>query len=215
MKTIKRIIKPLLAGLCISLLLASSLQAEDKFYRYINDSGVKVINDEMPPEFVAGGYDVIHINGTLIERVPRQLSEEELRLQNTEEARARTRQQEAESNRERDESLLLRYSSLLDIEAAQSRAMRDLQIRVSILSSNLSAIKSQIEREQQKAADIERRGRTVPQSMMDNIDILRVEIEDTEQAIASRRLEAESVKESFLRDIERFAVLQNEVNLRR
>ncbi len=90
-----------------------------------------------------------------------------------------------------------------------------MKIRISILKSNLVSIKSQIEREQAKAANIERRGREVPQDLLKNINILRQEIEDTEQSIVMRREEIESVKASYQRDIERFKTLKDRVDMRR
>ncbi|ARN76346.1 hypothetical protein [Oceanicoccus sagamiensis] len=200
----------------VFLLSSSSLvQGADQLYRYINDKGVPVINDNIPPEFVAGGYDIIRPDGSLLRSVPRQLSEEELQLRNTEESRARFQEEEDARLRAWDESLMLRYSDLDDIEAAQSRTMRDLKIRISILKSNLVTIKSQIEREQQKAADIERRGGTVPEDLSKNINTLRLEIEDTEQSIVVRNVEIESVKASYQRDMDRFKTLIERVEMRR
>ena len=47
--------------------------------------------------------------------------------------------------REWDESLLLRYSTVADIEAARERALRDLRIRLSILKGNKRSLKQQAE----------------------------------------------------------------------
>ena len=151
----------------------------------------------------------------LIRTVPRQLSAEELLLRNTDESRARFQEEEDARLRAWDESLMLRYSDMDDIEAAQSRAMRDLKIRISILKSNLVSIKSQIEREQQRAADIERRGGTVPEDLSTNINTLRLEVEDTEQSIVVRNVEIESVKASYQRDMDRFKTLLQRVEMRR
>ena len=203
----------LLSGLL--LVICPGLQAAGELYRYFNEKGVQVIDDKVPPEFVPNGYDIINQDGTLIKRIPRQLSEEELRLRNTEESRMRLRQEEEKRLREWDESLMRRYSDIEDIEAAKLRAVRDLQIRISILRSNLITIKAQIEREQKKAADIERRGATVPKAISENIDVMRLEIEDTEQSIIVRREEIESVKASYQRDIERFTTLLDRVEMRR
>lgn len=188
--------------------------AANQLYRYTNDKGIVVINDNIPPEFVSRGYDVILENGTLIRRVPRQLSDEELSLRNTDESRQRLKEEEAARMLAWDKSLMLRYSSIEDIEAAQKRAMRDLQIRISIQKSNLITIKAQIEREQQRAADIERRGGQAPEELSKTIDSLRREVEDTEQSIVVRREEIQAVKASYQRDIERFSTLLHRVEMR-
>lgn len=202
--------------LTVALLSASlSAKASAQLYRYTNDKGVMVIDDAVPPEFVAGGYDVINSDGSVIRRIPRQLSDEELRLRNTDESRARFQQEEEARMKAWDESLLLRYSDVADIEAALNRALRDLNVRISILKSNLYSMKSQVEREQQKAADIERRGIEVPADLSKNINTMRLEIEDTEQSIVVRREEIESVKSTYNRDINRFETLRGRVEMRR
>ena len=197
------------------LVICPGSYAAGELYRYLNEKNVQVIDDKVPPEFIPKGYDIINRDGTLIKRVPRQLSEEELRLRNTEESRKRLREEEEKRMRSWDESLMLRYSDIEDIEAAKTRAIRDLQIRISILRSNLVSIKGQIEREQKKAADIERRGVAVPEAMSKNIDVMRLEIEDIEQSITVRREEVESVRASYQRDIERFTTLLDRVEIRR
>jgi chromosome segregation ATPase len=199
----------------ILIVFCLNLQANNQLYRYKNDEGVPVINFRIPPEFVHKGYDIINPDGSLIRKIPRALSKEELLLRNTDESRVRFAEQEEQRLRAWDNSLMLRYSSMDDIEAAQERAMRDLKVRISILKSNLTTIKSQIEREQLKAANIERSGGEVPEEMSGNIDILRLDIEDTEQSIAARRDEIDSVNAAFARDMNRFTALQDRVNMRR
>ena len=80
-------------------------------YRYTNDEGNKVVAYQVPPEFVANGYEILSPTGALIDVVPRQLDDGE-----------REAAAEQERLRKWDESLLLRYSSVEDIEAARERA---------------------------------------------------------------------------------------------
>jgi hypothetical protein len=110
---------------------------------------------------------------------------------------------------------LLRYSTVDDIAAARDRAMREFDVRISILRSNLLSVKSHIESEQAKAADLERRGATVPAAITDTIANLRHEITDTEEAIAQHTREKEHVGAKFEKDIERFKTLQDIVDFRR
>lgn len=200
----------------VALIIVSPCEAAGQVYRYLNDKGVPVIDQRIPPEFVSKGYDILDA-GTLqlIQRVPRQLTEEELRLRNTDEARAQLKVEEERRLKAWDESLMIRYSSVDDIEAARNRAVQDLQIRISILKSNLTSIKSRIEKDQQTAANIERRGGAVPSELLGKIQILRQEIEDTEQSIEIRKREIEDVRASFQRDIERFKKLADRVEMRR
>jgi hypothetical protein len=205
--------------LVVGLLQVSYAVAESKakaqYYRYNNERGIPVIDETIPPEFVAGGYDIITRDGSLIRRVPRQLTEDELKEQGSDAARERLREEEELRLQAWDEMLMLRYSSVEDISAARDRAVRDLYIRISILKSKLMSVKAQIEREQLKAADIERSGRDVPENLTAIIDKLGREIEDTEESIAVRRQEVDEVKASYQRDIDRFGLLMDRVNMRR
>jgi hypothetical protein len=109
----------------------------------------------------------------------------------------------------------LRYSSVDDIEAARDRALREIDVRLSILRSNLLSVKGQIESEQLKAADLERRGLEVPAGAISNMEMLKREIGDTEEAIVQRTNEKSQVAASFQKDIDRFKTLQDMVDYRR
>ena len=95
------------------------------------------------------------------------------------------------------------------------RALRELRVRVSILKSNTRSLRHQVESHQAKAADIERTGREVPVDLLASIDDLQQEIASTERSISERQDEMLAVEESFQRDMERFEMLLDMVELRR
>jgi hypothetical protein len=114
-----------------------------------------------------------------------------------------------------DESLMLRYSTIEDIEAARERTLRDLRIRVSILKSNTRGLKQQVENYQRVAAGIERSGGTVGVERLTLIEELQFEISATERSIADRQAEVALVQKGFQEDIGRFEMLLEVVELRR
>lgn len=196
------------------LALSQAVFAVD-LYRYINDEGSTVIDYQVPPEHVKKGYEVINDKGVVVRVVPRELTEEEQK-----EADALKRLEEealAEQQRlqEWDEALLLRYSTIEDIEAAQERALRDLRIRVSILKSNKRSLKQQVENYQVQAAEMERMGKQVDVARLQAIEDLQSEIAITDRAIADREVEITAVQAAYESDIERFTVLLEMVEFRR
>ncbi len=207
-------LKALAAGLALAVVSCVTLAAE-YLYRYVNDAGVTVINYNIPPEYVQKGYEILNADGSVHRVVPRTLTEEELAEQSGEAYQAKVAAEEAERLRKWDESLLLRYSSIEDIEAARDRALDALRIRISILRSNVRSLKAQVENNQQRAADIERRGEQVPVEVVAVIDGLRSEITETERAIEERTNEMDVVRQGYQRDIDRFALLLDKVELRR
>lgn len=206
-------IKALAVGFALAV-AASLVQSADFLYRYVNDEGVTVINYSIPPEYVHKGYEILNRDGTVHKVVPKTLSPNELADESSDAYMAKVEAEEAERLRKWDESLLLRYSSIEDIEAARDRAVSDLRIRISILRSNIRSLTSQVESNQERAADVERRGGEVPVELVAAIDGLRDEIKETERAIEDRLKEIEVVEQGFQRDIDRFELLLDKVQLR-
>jgi hypothetical protein len=213
--TTRRAIKrcSLMAGLCL-VMSALVVHSADYLYRYVNDEGVTVINYSIPPEHVHKGYEILNTDGTVHEVVPRALTDEELSDQSSSAYQERVEAEEAERLRRWDESLLLRYSSIADIEAARDRALSELKIRISILRSNLRSLRAQVETNERRAADAERRGGDVPDEIVAAIDGFTSEIGETERSIKERESEIEVVEQGYQRDIERFAMLLDTVELR-
>lgn len=209
--------RPLLC--CLLLLLAGELSIANaqgkEFFRYRNAEGNVVVDHRVPPEYVAGGYEVLSDSGVVLRVVPRTPSEDEradVRAQQRMEAAAR---EEEERLRKWDETLLLRYSSVVDIEAARDRALRDLRVRLTILNNNRHGLRQQIESHQARAADLERRGREVDETLPNAIAALQREIVVTERQIAEHEYEMAETEKRFAADIQRFAQLEEVVRLRR
>lgn len=207
--------KPGLWLVCfVSALLAAQVMAAN-LYRYRNADGVLVMASQIPPEFAANGYEVISDTGVVLEVVPPAPTAD----QKADARAAREREAAALAEQERlrawDESLLLRYSSVADIEAARDRALKDLQIRVSILKSNRRSHRHKIENAQSQVAEAERAGRAPPENALATITTFKDEIASTDRWIAERERQIEGVRSEFQKDIERFRQLQSFVELRR
>lgn len=204
----------LLVSLCALVALPSLVQARE-MYRYVNDEGNSVIAYQVPPEQVARGYEVLNEKGVLIDVVPPSLDDEARASMDAQQRRDSAAAAERERLQKWDESLLLRYSTVEDIEAARDRALRDLRIRVSILKGKQRSLKQQVENYQAQAADQERRGSSVNESHLAAIRDLQSEITATERIIADRQQEIAEVEASYQQDIDRFASLVELVEMRR
>jgi hypothetical protein len=183
-------------------------------YRYTNSEGNKVVAYQVPPEFVAGGYEVLNERGVTVRVVPPAPSAEERADLTAQQRREEAALAEQQRLKKWDETLLLRYSTVEDIEAARDRALRDLKIRVSILKGKQRSLKQQVENYQALAADQERQGLAVDGSHLKAMDDLQEEILATERAVADRQKEIAEVEASYARDIARFSTLLDVVELR-
>jgi len=184
-------------------------------YRYNNDRGVTVVDWRIPAEYAAKGYEVLSEQGVVIEVVPPALTS----AQRADRDVLQRQLEAAEVERRRlqawDESLLLRYSDTVDIEEARDRALRELQIRISILRSNMRALRQRVESLQSRVAAAERRNETPNQYDLDSIQALKAEIVSIERSIEDRAQQVASVTENYQADIDRFKQLQDVVDLRR
>ena len=202
-------------ALFVAMLLVSVSAQADNLYRYKNDVGGTVVDWRVPPEFAGRGYEVLNAQGQVIEVVPRQLSSGELQNKDL----VKRLQQEVKLERARlakwDKFLLLRYSTVEDIDAARDRALRDLKIRLSILASNQRTARNRLESVLARVADMERRGDVPLEQDLDAIAALRADIANTGRAIKEREAQVLEVTDSFDEDRSRFIQLQDVVLLRR
>lgn len=200
----------------LALLACTALSTSAReLYRYTNVEGNIVVDYQVPVNYVGSGYEVLNDEGIVIKVVPRSLTDEERKVKDAEDRQVAAAKAEEARLRQWDESLMLRYSTVADIEDARDRALRDLQIRLSILKGNRRSLKQKVENYQAQAADLERRGMEVDVARLRTIEDLQTEIGTTERAILDREDDIEELAGSFQKDIERFEMLLEVVELRR
>ena len=213
MPTVSNMVSKRLA--LVLALVSCSIATADNLYRYKNNEGGTVVDWHVPAKFAGRGYEVLNSQGEVIEVVPRQLSSSELNDKDLVERLKRGAEAERARLAEWDRFLLLRYSTVEDIDAARDRALRELKIRLSILASNQRVARGRLETALSRLADVERRGETAPEQDLAAIDTLRSEIASLGRSIEEREGQVSAVTEDYNRDRDRFAQLQDVVVLRR
>jgi len=199
----------------VLVLFTCSVATADNLYRYKNEAGGTVVDWHVPAKFAGRGYEVLNALGEVIKVVPRQLSDSELNDKDLVERLKRGAEAERARLAEWDRFLLLRYSTIEDIDAARDRALRELKIRLSILASNQRVAKGRLETALSQLADLERRGETAREQDLEAVDTLRLEIASLGRSIDQREGQIVAVTEDYARDRDRFLQLQDVVALRR
>jgi len=202
-------------GLILGLALSSSISVAENFYRYRNEQGSVVVDFRIPTQYVKGGYEILNHDGMVIEVIPPELDASQKDDRASQRRRTEAAIAEQERLRRWDESLLRRYSTVEDIEAARDRSLRDLRIRVSILKSNRRSLRQKIENAQARVAEAERLGREPAAIDLELIGETKAEIDAIERAVSDRQQQIAAVNADFQTDIERFRALQEVVTLRR
>lgn len=173
-------------------------------YRYTTDSGEKKTASIIPPQFAKNGYEIVSLKGTVLKTVaPEPTAEERAELAKNAEHKVTEEQQ-----RELDKQLLLRYSSVADIEGEKKRKLAEIDAKAKMLEVNESATEQQIAAEQRKAAQAERNGQQVPPAVVTALNNLQQELKVLGNQRQTRAQEMIDEAQRFDQEIERFKTLE-------
>jgi predicted RNase H-like nuclease (RuvC/YqgF family) len=196
------LIRPIVTATAIALLLATTT-ATAGMYRYKDENGQVVISNTIPDSASRRGYDILNNKGRVIETVDPAPTAEEI----AEREAAKRKQEQQARQRQLDEKLLERFSQPDDAVRAMYRKVRELRGLSQLKRGNISVIESQLDSEQERAADRERSGREIPEATLTKIRRLEANIREIEREINAQESEIRQVKRQFLNDIERLEII--------
>jgi hypothetical protein len=190
---------------CLILLLLSWVSVSHgapgaRLYRYINGEGIVVIDDKIPPAYVAQGYDILSSTGQLLDTVepsvPQNAVEKALR------------KKVLAAREKEDRFILISYSSVMEIQAAMARKLDQLDREVKGINTNIKGSKRRIAFEQQRAANYQRGGRKVPKNVTETLFELELEVKKSESLLELKEEEYEKAEERYQGYIERYRQLK-------
>lgn len=195
-------------ALCLMpLTVGISATQASNLYRYKNEQGTTVMTRNLPAKYAKNGYDIIDKHGRLIKTVERQLTTEEIAEKSKTDTLAKQEQAAKEAQEAYDISLLKRFSFVSDIEAEQARRVDELKTRITILNSNLKAVRLEVDTEYLKAAKLERNNRQVDERIQGRILQLEQQILSTEALLDKHNNDIVELNKEYERDIRRFKEL--------
>lgn len=172
---------------------AAFSHAQGRYYRYVNQDGVRVMSRSIPPEYAQSGYEIISATGQVISKV--EPAPEPVDQERAEEERALLA---------RYAILARRYSSVDDILSARDRRLAHIDANIAILRSNIDNLQNQIDELMSKAAASERAGRGVHSSIVASIDEAKAELSTTQETLRLRQLEHSEIQDKFADDVDLF-----------
>ena len=172
-------------------------------FRYHNSEGNLVIDHQVPPEYVAKGYEVLSSTGRVVKTVPpHQPVEEEERAV----AGAASRADQLKE----DQFLLRSYSDVVEVEAAGERRLAQLAREIEIIESNRAKNEEQLEKAKTRAARYQLAGKKLPQDLLERMDEIARLTGDTQHMLLLRKQEYEVVAARYERYKNRFKALNPE-----
>lgn len=194
----------LLASAALALPLASWAGT---YFRITNAAGGTELKETITPTEARRGYEIVSEHGRVIEVVGPELTADQFAKLSVEEQQARLEREKQDREAQYDLSLLLKYSSIDDLEAERRRKLGEFDINISILKGNLTVLRENAERQRARAAAIERDGRAVPEKLQQHIVEIEAEMTETLTSITARENEKSAVGEHYDADAARLSGL--------
>ena len=188
-------VTPAVTALVLGLLSVNS-QASN-YFRIINESGHTEIKETITPDEARRGYQIVSESGRIVETVEPELSAEDFAALSEAEQQARLAMERKEEEAQYNLSLLLKYSSVDDLEAERKRKLGEFDINISILNGNLTVLRENAERQRARAAAIEREGQAVPEKLLSHIAEIEKEMNETLASIKTRQAEKLKVSKHY------------------
>ena len=194
--------------LVMGLSLSISSHAAN-LYRYKDENGVTALGLSVPPHLVRNGYEVLGSNGRVIQVVPPALTAEEIAKRDAEEAERIRLAQEAEKRKEKDQALLKLYSHPDDAVRVLKRKLQDIEDFIALKKGNIAVVEGQLEQEEARAANMERTGKAIPESVLNKISQQKEKIKDIQGEIEAKRNEVPALENEFDQIIRRLELITN------
>jgi len=184
----------------MTLLFATALPAAAaEWYRYINEDGVVVLSQSIPPALVHKGYTVLGDDGKVKRVVPREPT-----------AAERAALEAEEAARRRDQALLTLYSSAQDVEQARDSKLRSIDSEITRMKGNMERLRIKKTQLEAQGAARERAGQPPSPEIVENLEIVAIQIREGERDIEARQQEKVRLRETFEKDLERVRELRGD-----
>lgn len=194
----------LLAGLFC--LLNNPVYAK-KLYRWYDEKGDVYFSDQVPPEQAQHSRASLSKTGRVLEVTDKAKTREQIEQEKRLEELRTQQDKLIASQKIHDRSLLSTFHSKEDMLLAISAKTETLRKQQNIIEGNLYRYTDQLNKQQKEAAMFERNAQPVPKKLLDDIQLSKNRIEQT-QGILQRHIDRQhQIKKVDDADIARFLFL--------
>lgn len=201
-----KLLRQVLLVATISLVSISQAWAVN-YYRYKDDNGKTVMGLSIPPEMVGKGYDILNHKGRLIERVAPALTSEQIAARDAEIERQRLEKEAKEAQELADTKLKHLYATPDDAVRVMARQLNELIGKIKLEHDQIARSQKEILNIESKAAELQRKGRPVPEDLMQGIARANKEIDNAHIEISERESDYARVQADFESKIKRLELI--------
>jgi len=164
----------------------------------------------IPPKFVSKGYDILNVQGRIIETIPPALSAEQITQRDArlEQEKLAIIAQAAQD--EIDDKLKQLYSHPDDAVRVLKRRIQDIGSVIQVKTGRINNANKQIIEQEVIAANRQRKGLSVPKPTLEKIEILKKDISNSKADILELRDDYKIVLKEFDTKIRRLELIKNQ-----
>jgi hypothetical protein len=204
------------ASLTATLLLATALgtglpgEAQARMYKWTDAQGNVHYGDRIPPEYAEQEQRRLNEQGVTVEvkeraKTPEELAEERRLAEIKAAEEERRRRQQAQ-----DRILLDTFSNEDEIIMTRDGKLNAIDAIVRVTEDRIESLRSRLTELTTRAANLERGGKVVPDTLHQDIRSARQQIENNQAYIAQKEREQQDIREQYEADIQRFRELMRQ-----
>lgn len=194
--------------LCTLLALSAVSAHAGKLYKWVDESGQVRYGDSIPPQYARKSNQTLNQQGIVVEqkaaaKTREQIAEEE-----------RIKQAEAEAERIRlekayqDRILLDTFTNEDEMVMTRDGKIEAIEAVIRVTNGRSEKLKQRLAELKTRAANLERSGRQVPESLNGEIAESRQQIQQNRHYVVNRETEQQRIRDKFEADIRRFRELK-------
>ncbi|MGH8657136.1 MAG: hypothetical protein ACREV4_01230 [Gammaproteobacteria bacterium] len=197
-----------IALLAISALFTASAEARIKCWT--NDEGLRECGNAVPPEYAQKEHRVLSEDGVVIEKQKRAKTESEIQEEQNRVREKAEQERLAREQAERDRVLQETFASEDDLKMAMDGKLSTITSQIKLRASHIENLEANLNDLVSVAGDMERRGEKPNAKVLQDIDNVRRQMQESESFIKAQHTEQESLKQKFAADLKRLRELRGQ-----
>lgn len=198
----------LVCALAFSIGASAATSATRNRYKWTDAQGNLHYDDALPMEAMQFGYDIVNPQGLVVKHVDRAKTAEEMKAEKEANEKTAAAKRAAEAQSKNDKQLLAAYPNERDLVAAQEAQVDMIDQSIHATEASLKNQEKSLSEQLAHAADLDRTGKPVPLTLQQQIDALRLTVENQKTYIANKQAEKETDQAKFESDLAHYREVQ-------
>lgn len=184
------------------------VQANQKsmFYRWVDKNGKVHYSDKVTPEYAGYQREQINNQGVTVKTIERAKTREELVLEHELKKLREQQKKLIEQQQARDRLLLYTFE---DVTNSLGDKLSIIDSKLKIIKNSIEQLETQLREQRKSAAQWEKNGRAVPQTVVFKIKDIEGQISSYRAAIEEHSRKRELLQKKYAEDTQRYKKLVN------